>query len=37
MKKPKFINLKGFDENPFECDENVLYAWLETKHEIKTM
>ena len=35
MKKPKFLSLKGFDEDPFECDENVLFAWLETKHKVK--
>jgi len=35
MKKPKFLSLKGFDEDPFTCDENVLFAWLETKHKIK--
>lgn len=34
MKKPKFINLKGFDEDPFVCDKNILFAWLETKHKI---
>lgn len=35
MKKPKFLSLKGFDEDPFLCDENVLFAWLETKHKVK--
>jgi DNA topoisomerase-1 len=35
MKKPKFLSLKGFDEDPFTCNENVLFAWLETKHKIK--
>lgn len=35
MKKPKFLSLKGFDEDPFTCDENVLFAWLETKHKVK--
>jgi Fe-S-cluster formation regulator IscX/YfhJ len=35
MKKPKFLHLKGFDEDPFTCDENVLLAWLETTHKMK--
>jgi DNA topoisomerase-1 len=35
MKKPKFINLKGFDEDPFECERAILLAWLETHHKIK--
>jgi len=35
MKKPKFINLKGFDEDPFECERSILLAWLETHHKIK--
>ena len=34
MKKPKFLSLKGFDEDPFTCDDNVLFAWLETKHKV---
>ena len=34
MKKPKFLHLKGFDENPFTCDEIILLAWLEMKHKI---
>jgi hypothetical protein len=36
MKKPKFLNLKGFDEDPFDCDENVLWAWLRAHHKIVT-
>ena len=35
MTKPKFLSLKGFDEDPFTCDENVLFAWLETKHKVR--
>ena len=35
MKKPKFLHLKKFDEDPFTCDKNVLMAWLETTHKIK--
>ena len=34
MKKPKFLHLKGFDEDPFTCDENILVAWLEIKHKL---
>ena len=35
MKKPKFLHLKGFDEDPFTCDEIILLAWLEMKHKVK--
>lgn len=35
MKKPQFFNLKGFDEDPFECERTVLLAWLETHHKLK--
>jgi hypothetical protein len=35
MKKPKFLHLKGFDEDPFTCDSEVLWAWLETTHKVK--
>jgi len=35
MKKPQFMNLKGFDEDPFECERAILLAWLETHHKIK--
>ena len=34
MKKPKFLHLKGFDEDPFTCDENILISWLEIKHKL---
>lgn len=35
MKKPQFMNLKGFDEDPFECERSILLAWLQTHHKIK--
>ncbi len=35
MKKPKFFDLKGFDQGFGVCDADELVAWIRTKHSIK--
>ena len=32
MDKPKFFNLKGFQQNPCVCDADVLLRWIKKKH-----
>ena len=34
MSKPQFLSLNGFKDNVLKCDNDVLCAWIETKHNV---
>ena len=34
MKKPKFFDLKNFDQDYKVCDLNIIKSWLKEKYEI---
>jgi topoisomerase IA-like protein len=34
MDKPKFFNLKGFQQNPCVCDAEVLMGWIKKTHTL---
>ena len=34
MKKPKFLNLNKFTEDPMECDKSILIEWIKKTYKI---
>ena len=33
--KPKFLHLRGFEPNPYLCDQNVLKEWIQQTHSVE--